>query len=73
MIAYKRGDSLDIIRRMLIALIQRDHLSGLAKDIDLLKDRHALAFDRTAYEAWLTAINLKGINKNRIEIRESVV
>ena len=48
MIAYKRGDSLDIIRRMLIALIQRDHLSGLAKDIDLLKDRHALAFDRTA-------------------------
>ena len=56
---------------MLVDLIQRYSLCGLGKDIDLLKDRHALAFHRMAKAAWLTAI--RGINKQKIEIRKSVM
>jgi hypothetical protein len=41
------------------------------KDIDLLKDRQALAFDRIAHNAWLTA--LKGINQHRVRLREAVM
>ena len=33
---------------MIIALIKRDNMAGLADHIDLLKDRHALAMGKLA-------------------------
>ena len=55
---------------MIVALIERDNICGLSKDIDLLKDRHPLAFNKIARQAWHTAI--KDINSHRDKIRESV-
>ena len=43
-VAYKRDGSPDVVREMIVVLIERDNISGLGKEIDLLKDRHAKAF-----------------------------
>jgi len=40
------------------------------KDIDLLKDRHAKAFDGIAKKAW--SIDLRGINQHKHKFREPV-
>ena len=56
---------------MIIALVKRDKLAGLADQIDLLKDRHAMAMREIAKRAWFTA--LKGINNHRDKIRVSVM
>ena len=53
---------------MLAALIERDDIGGLGKEIDLLKARHAKAFDALAKKAWLTA--LRAINEHRKIFRE---
>ena len=53
---------------MIIALV---NLAGLAEQIDLLKDRHAMAMREIAKRAWFTA--LKGINNHRDKIRVSVM
>ena len=50
-------------------MCQRDNISGLGKEIDLLKDRHALAFNKIAKQAWQTAV--KAINNHRARICKS--
>lgn len=70
-VAYKRDGSPDVVREMIVALIERDNISGLGKEIDLLKDRHAKAFDGIARRAWTTA--LRGINQHRQKMRECVL
>ena len=60
---------------MIVALIERDSIGGL-KDIDLLKDRHALAFNKVARRAWLTAIkaiNNYGSKSARVYCRSSTL
>ena len=56
---------------MIIALVKRDNLAGLADQIDLLKDWHAMAMREIAKHARITA--LKGINNHREKIRVSVM
>jgi hypothetical protein len=56
---------------VLVALIQRDNLAGLGKDIDLFKDRYALAFDRITHNSWITT--LMGINQHRVRLCEAVM
>ena len=46
-------------------------MKGLADQIDLLKDRHAMAMCEITKRAWFTA--LKGINNHRDKIRVSVM
>jgi len=55
---------------MLAALIERDDIGGLGKGIDLLKVRHAKAFDEIAKKAWSTA--LRAINQHRNKFRQFV-
>lgn len=69
-VAYKRDGSPDVVRDMLAALIERDDIGGLGKGIDLLKVRHAKAFDEIAKRAWSTA--LRAINQHRTKFREYV-
>ena len=37
---------------MIVALNEGDNISGLAKEIDLLKDLHALSFNKIARQGW---------------------
>jgi hypothetical protein len=67
-VTYKRDGSPDIVRNMIAALIARDDIGGLGREIDLLKDRHVKAFDAIAKKAWSTAI--RGINQHRHKFRE---
>ena len=53
--AYKRDDGPNVVKEMIIALIKRDNMAGLADHIDLLKDRHALAMGHIAKKARITA------------------
>jgi hypothetical protein len=55
---------------MITALIVRDNIGGMAREIDLLKARHKNAFDEIAKRAWCTA--LRGLNQHRQKIRVSV-
>ena len=43
--------------------VQHNNIGGLGKGIDLLKDRHALAFNKIAWQDWQIAI--KAINNHR--------
>ena len=56
---------------MIIALVKRDNLAGLADQIDLMKDRHAMAMCEIAKRAWFTA--LKFIKNHQDKIRVSVM
>ena len=68
----RKGWLLPLLRETkFVALIERDNIGGLAKEIDLLKDWRALAFYKISRQAWQTAI--KPINNHRGEIRESVL
>lgn len=69
-VAYKRDGSPEVVRDMITALIVRDNIGGMAREIDLLKARHKNAFDEIAKRAWCTA--LRGLNQHRQKIRVSV-
>jgi hypothetical protein len=49
----------------------RSGKKGSIPDIDVLKDRHVLAFDRIAYVAWHTA--LQDIDQHRNKLYEAVM
>lgn len=70
-VAYKRDGGPKVVKDMIIALVKRDNLAGLADQIDLLKDRHSLALTKLAKKAWITA--MKGINNHRKAIRVAVM
>ena len=70
-VAYKRDGGPKVVKDMIIALVKRDNLAGLADQIDLLKDRHTLALTKIAKKAWTAA--MKGINNHRKGIRVAVM
>ena len=48
---YKRDGGDAVLMEMIIALVKRDNLAGLADQIDLVKDRHAMAMREIAKRA----------------------
>ena len=56
---------------MIVTLIERKNVGGLAREVDLSKDLHALAFKKFPRQAWQTAI--KAINNHQVKISESVL
>ena len=57
--------------KIIVALIEPDNIGGPAKEINLLKDWHALAFKKIARQFLQTTI--KAINPHQEKIRESVL
>ena len=66
-VAYKRDCSEVVVCAMIVALIERDNNDGLSN----IDNRHALAFNKIARQAWHTSI--KAINNHRDKLRESVL
>ena len=48
---YKRDCGHVVVMAMIIALVKRDNLASLADQIDLLKDKHAMAMREIAKRA----------------------
>ena len=48
---YKRDGGHVVVMEVIIALVKRDNLAGLVDQIDLLKDRHAMAMSEIAKRA----------------------
>ena len=58
---------------MIIALIERDNISGLAKEIDLLKDLDVLAFNKLRGKLGRDSVEAINRDNHHVKLSESVL
>ena len=58
---------------MIIALIERDNISGLAKEIDLLKDLDVLAFNKLRGKLGRDSVEAINRDNHHVKFSESVL
>ena len=49
---FEHASAAKLKKGIIVALNEGDNISGLAKEIDLLKDLHALSFNKIARQGW---------------------